>query len=225
MNWNFIKSYKEHQVNKKIKKFSNRTYDLSKPSLSSLMIKFRAFDNKDGTDKDTLHSYIETYEKILVPLRDNARNVLEIGVYSGAFLEILADFFDNAQIYGIDIDLSNLRFGKDNPRIHIYELNGTDPDSIKKLGIKSFDLIIEDGSHIPVEQIATFNNYAPLIGPGGIYITEDINSSALTTLHPRLTQIAHANQMDFEIIDLRYVKGRYDDICMIAKKNEFSSSI
>ena len=218
MDWNFIKSYRENRVNKKIKKFSNGTYDSSKPSLSSLMIKFRAFNNKDGTDKDTIHSYIETYEKIFAPLRNNARNVLEIGIYSGAFLEILADYFQNAQIRGIDIDLGNLRFGKDNQRIHIYEMNGTDPDSIKNLGVVSFDLIIEDGSHIPDEQVATFKNYAPVISPGGIYIIEDIDSGTLTTLRPRLAQIVDANRMDYEIIDLRYVKGRFDDICMIAKK-------
>ena len=218
MKWNLIKSYKEKQVNKKIKKFSNGSLDPSKPSLSSLMDRFRAFNNKEGTDKDTIHSYIETYDKVFAPLQDNARTVLEIGIFSGAFLEILAVYFKNTHIYGIDIDLSNLRFGKDNPRIHIYEMNGTDSDSIKKLGIDSFDLIIEDGSHIPNEQVATFSNFAPLISPGGLYIMEDINSSTLSALRPRLTQIAKANRMDFEIIDLRYVKGRYDDICMVAIK-------
>ena len=203
----------------KLKKFCNvTTYETSNPSLSSLMAEFHAFDNKDGTDKDTLHSYIKTYEKVFAPLRDTARYVLEIGIYSGAFLKILADYFENAQIYGIDIDLSNLRFGKDDPRINIYEMNGTDPNSIKKLGVEYFDLIIEDGSHIPDEQVATFSNYAPLIGQRGIYIMEDINSSTLNTLSPRLKHIANANQMDLEIIDLRYIKGRYDDICMIAIK-------
>lgn len=218
MNWNFIKSYKQQQINEKIKKFSNGSYESSIPSLSSLIVKFRAFDNKDGTDKDTIHSYIETYEKVFAPLRHRARNVLEIGIYSGAFLEILADYFENAQIHGIDIDLKNLRFGIDNPRIHISEMNGTDPNSIKKLGFNYYDLIIEDGSHIPDEQIATFHNFASLVGPRGIYIMEDINSRALTALRPRIAQIANANNMDFEIIDLRYVKGRHDDICMIAMK-------
>ena len=218
MNWNFIKSYKQQQINEKIKKFSNGTCESSKPALSSLIVKFRAFDNKDGTDKDTIHSYIETYEKVFAPLRDRARNVLEIGIYSGAFLEILADYFENANIHGIDIDLNNLRFGIDNPRIHISEMNGTDPNSIKKLGVNYYDLIIEDGSHIPNEQVATFHNFASLVGPRGIYIMEDINSRTLTALRPRIAQIANINNMDFEIIDLRYVKGRHDDICMIAMK-------
>jgi 2-polyprenyl-3-methyl-5-hydroxy-6-metoxy-1,4-benzoquinol methylase len=216
--WNVIKLFKEHQVHKKLKRFSKGTYESVKPSLSSLMGDFRAFNNKEGTDKDTIHSYIETYEKIFAPLRNNAKNILEIGIYSGAFLEILADYFENAQIYGIDIDLGNLRYGKDHPRIHINEMNGTDPDSTKKLGVASFDLVIEDGSHIPDEQVATFRNYAPLINLGGIYIIEDIDSGTVRALRPRLALIAATNRMDFEIIDLRYLKGRYDDICMIAIK-------
>jgi 2-polyprenyl-3-methyl-5-hydroxy-6-metoxy-1,4-benzoquinol methylase len=219
MNLHLIKLYKERQVDMKLKKFSNViTYDNSKPSLLSLTAEFHAFDNKDGTDKNTLHSYIKTYERVFAPLRDTACYILEIGIYSGAFLKILADYFENAQIYGLDIDLSNLRFGKDDPRITIYEMNGTDPTSISKLGAKYFDLIIEDGSHIPDEQIATFSNYAPLISPNGIYIMEDINSRTLHSLRPRIKHIADANHMEFEIIDLRYIKGRFDDICMIAKK-------
>lgn len=216
---NFIKSLEEFRINRKLKKFSRViTGDSSKPSLSSLMGKYNANDNKEGTDKDTIHSYIKTYEKVFAPIRDTTCHVLEIGIYSGAFLKILADYFENAQVYGIDIDLSNLRFGKDDPRIHIYEMNGTDPNSVKKLDIKYFDLIIEDGSHIPDEQVATFHNFAPLIGPGGIYIIEDINGMTLKTLIPRLTHISDVNMMDFEIIDLRYIKGRYDDIFMIAMK-------
>jgi hypothetical protein len=221
LNWNLIKSYKELQVKKKLEKFSNViAFDSSKPSLSSLMAGFHAVNNKDGTDKDTIHSYLIAYERVFAPLRDSARYVLEIGIFSGAFLKILADYFENAQIYGIDIDLGNLIFGKDDPRIKIYEMNGTDTKSIKKLGVQYFDLIVEDGSHIPDEQVATFSNFAPLIGPEGIYIMEDINVRTLNNLRPRLKQIAIANQMDFEIIDLRYIKGRYDDICMIAQKNK-----
>jgi hypothetical protein len=219
MNLNLLKSYKEIQVKKKLEKFSNlTTYDSSKPSLSSLMAGFNAVNNKYGTDKDTIHSYLKVYENVFAPLRDSARYVLEIGIYSGAFLKILADYFENAQIYGIDIDLGNLLFGKDDSRIKIYEMNGTDPKSIKNLGVEYFDLIVEDGSHIPDEQVATFRNFAPLISQEGIYIMEDINVRTLVNLRPRLKQIAMANQMDFEIIDLRYVKGRYDDICMIAIK-------
>jgi len=76
------------------------------------MSEFCAFDNKEGTDKNTTHSYTETYERIFAPLREKATNVLEIGIYSGAFLEILAEYFENANIYGMDIDLTKLRLEK-----------------------------------------------------------------------------------------------------------------
>jgi spermidine synthase len=214
-----IKKYREFQLNKKLKKIcGDDTYASSKPSLSSLTANFSASDNKDGTDKDTIHSYIQIYEKVFSPIRDNARYILEIGIYSGAFLKILSDYFDNAQIYGIDINTSNLRFAKDDQRVHIFEMDGTDENSMKNLGIEYFDLIIEDGSHIPNEQVATFRNFAPLLGPRGIYIMEDINATALKILRPQLKHISDANKMDFEFIDLRYIKGRYDDICMIAIK-------
>lgn len=219
MFWNPIKSYKERQINEKLKKFY---YDVPlvdhDSNLSSLMVNASAFDNVEGTDKDTLHSYIRIYETVFAPLRDSARHVLEIGIYSGAFLKVLADYFANAQIYGIDINLSNLRFGKNDPRINVYEMSGADMKSVKRLNVDYFDLIIEDGSHIPDEQVATFENYAPFVRRGGLYITEDINSKMLTSLSPRLKKIATDNQMYFEIIDLRFVKGRYDDICMIAIK-------
>ena len=219
MNINLINMYKEHQINKKLKKFAKSiSHNSTKPSLSSIITDFRAFNNIYGTDKDTIHSYIKIYEAIFASIRDSARFILEIGIYSGAFLKVLESYFENAQIYGIDIDLTNLHFGKDDPRINIYELNGTDLTTNKKFGVEHFDLIIEDGSHIPDEQIATFNNYAPLVGSGGIYIMEDINSNTINTILPRIRHIANDNQMEFEIFDLRYIKGRYDDICMIAIK-------
>ena len=144
---------------------------------------------------------------------------MEIGILSGAFLTVLADYFKNAQIYGIDITLKNLRFGKNEPRIHIYKMNGTNPKTVKRLGVKFFDLIIEDGSHIPDEQVVTFQNFAPLLSPGGVYIIEDINSSQLSALKPRLEEIAYANNLNFKIIDLCHIKGRFDDILMVATKN------
>lgn len=37
-----------------------------------------------------------------------------------------------------------------------------------------FDIIIDDGSHIGTEQIATFNNLWPSLNPGGWYVVEDL---------------------------------------------------
>jgi len=40
-----------------------------------------------------------------------------------------------------------------------------------------WDIIIDDGSHIPEHQIRTFVHLFPYVSPGGLYILEDIETS------------------------------------------------
>jgi hypothetical protein len=39
-----------------------------------------------GTDKNTTHSYLGTYEKLFSPRREDSIRILEIGIWSGASL-------------------------------------------------------------------------------------------------------------------------------------------
>jgi hypothetical protein len=60
------------------------------------------------TDKNTLHSYLELYEKLLSPKKDTAKNVLEIGIgpvklQNGGSIKLWKDYFTNATVYGLDI--------------------------------------------------------------------------------------------------------------------------
>jgi methylase of polypeptide subunit release factors len=57
------------------------------------------------TDKHTTHSYGYFYGPFLEHKRTTAKNVLEIGVssFGGGCLEAFALFFENANVYGIDI--------------------------------------------------------------------------------------------------------------------------
>ena len=55
------------------------------------------------TDKNTTHSYIPLYEKLLSNKRLTAKNVLEIGVNEGGSIKLWHDYFTNATIYGLDI--------------------------------------------------------------------------------------------------------------------------
>ena len=55
------------------------------------------------TDKNTIHSYLETYEKLLQSKKYTAKNVLEIGIYMGGSIKLWHDYFVNARIYGLDI--------------------------------------------------------------------------------------------------------------------------
>jgi hypothetical protein len=55
--------------------------------------------NADGTGKTTLarHAYGPLYSRLFEPYRDAAREVLEIGVCSGASVLAMAEFFREAR--------------------------------------------------------------------------------------------------------------------------------
>lgn len=181
--------------------------------------------NETGTDKNTVHSYGDVYASILSTLKENASNsstalhILEIGIYSGAFLRVLHEYIPDAVIYGIDIDISRVRYINNTPNVHIYQMDGNDPSSAPTLN-QTYDLIIEDGSHAVKDQIITLDNFAPYLKSGGTYIIEDIqdNGNNVEILRPELEKLATKHDLTMEWMDLKHIKNRYDDILVIFKK-------
>lgn len=124
---------------------------------------------KYGTDKVD-HNYLPIYDKLFTPLRNEIISLLEIGIYKGASLRMWADYFHNGYIYGIDKDVEACQC--------VSELSGVvaiNADVIEyKFKDHLFDIVIDDGSHLPTEQIAAFGRLYSLLKPGGYYIIEDI---------------------------------------------------
>lgn len=181
--------------------------------------------NENGTDKNTAHSYGNVYASILSKLKEAAikasstLNMLEIGIYSGAFLRVLHEYIPDAVLYGIDIDISRVRYVNNIPNVHIYQLDGNDPTSASTLN-QSYDLIIEDGSHAINDQIKTLDNFAPYLKSGGIYIIEDIQdvNDNVKKLKPELEKLATKHDLIMEWMDLKHIKNRYDDILVVFTK-------
>jgi len=61
-------------------------------------------------------------------------------------------------------------------RCHKFHGNQSDlEDLIKVISVaKSFDIIIDDGSHMGRDQQLTLKHLMPFLNPGGIYIIEDL---------------------------------------------------
>ena len=93
----------------------------------------------------------------------------------GASLRVWKSFFSKAKIFGADID-SNTLFEED--RIQTFKVDQFDSKSIKemwkKVKIRNFDLIIDDGCHQFDGTINFFLNSINFLGPNGFYIIEDI---------------------------------------------------
>jgi 2-polyprenyl-3-methyl-5-hydroxy-6-metoxy-1,4-benzoquinol methylase len=183
-----------------------------------ILTKYSNPDVGSGTDKNTTHSYGELYNMILSGLETKENvSILEIGILSGAFLKVVAEFLPHASIYGIDITLDNIKYDLNTPQFHIYKMDGTLRSSAEKLN-QSYDIIIEDGSHTPEDQVKTLDAFAPYIKPGGMYIIEDISEQGFQELHSKLSMIAKSYGLIMECYDLRNTKNRFDDIVAVFKR-------
>ena len=172
-------------------------------SLSEIYKKYSAPDA--GGDKGTAHSYIDIYEAEMT--KGDAIALLEIGIYEGHSIAMWQEYFVDSEIIGIDIDLSRIKFDLD----HSIRADATQP--LPRLANMLFDYIIDDGSHRLEHQIASFDVFWPNIKPGGKYFIEDVmGSRELALLQAHLDNLG----ITYKIYDNRHLKGRFDDIMVVA---------
>lgn len=122
--------------------------------------------------------YIELYEKYFYDRRNMELDLLEIGIDKGGSLKMWLQYFQYANIYGIDIsDKSHLGWPND-PRC--FTTIGDQGDTKfwnEYLKNKQFDIVIDDGSHQPHHQQTSLKSIWPKLKPGGIYVIEDLHCS------------------------------------------------
>ena len=133
------------------------------------------------------NGYVNEYVRLFDEIRDNKINFLEIGIFQGRSLAMWSDYFSNGKIYGIDIDTTEFKlvypellemgaFENDNLQ-EVIQGDTTDSTILDVLNSEvGFSVIIDDGDHTHLGQLATFKNFFPLLEPGGFYIIEDIAS-------------------------------------------------
>ncbi len=133
-----------------------------------------------GNFSDKWSSYVSTYQEALEPVRFKIGTVLEIGVQNGGSLEIWAKYFTRAGlIVGCDVDPRCSVLAFEDPRIQVIVGDVNQSETYRKIiGLsESFDLIIDDGSHISADVIKTFLIYFGYLADGGTYIIEDLVTS------------------------------------------------
>ena len=122
--------------------------------------------------------YLRRYAPLLDPIRGSVTNVVEIGIEGGKSLKMWRDYFPNAVIHGIDIDPGARVHEGD--RIRVTLADSTDPAAMRSF-IDSIpgtiQVMIDDGSHHPFDQIATFKNLFPSLANGGLYLLEDVGGT------------------------------------------------
>lgn len=166
-----------------------------------------------GGDKGTLHHYIPTYSRIFNDLRNEKINVLEIGVWKGESMMMWREYFPNATISGIDIDMRKVPNGKiDGVKLLIGDATSK-KDIARLFKGQKFDIIIDDGSHKTQHIIRSLHYLWSYLNDGGLYVVEDIQEP-----EEDIPTIQLAFKKASSVIDTRKQSGRYDDILMIWKK-------
>ena len=136
-----------------------------------------------GTDKWGPHFYTPVYHAVFAHLRDKPVRLLEIGVggyklrnVGGASLAMWADYFPHGQITAIDIAEKQLDLG---PRVKIRRGSQDDPAFLARVSDEDgpFDIIIDDGSHVPAHVVASFFALFPRLADGGLYVVEDTQTA------------------------------------------------
>lgn len=142
---------------------------------------------KHGTDKWPWHHYTPHYHEMFKDRRNAVKKVLEIGIgdvegmsqiipnyVPGASLRMWAEYFPYAQIYALD-NVASILINEG--RIHSFWCDQGDEESLRNVILRigtGFDLIVDDGCHIPEVQAMTARMLVPLLAPGGVYVIEDV---------------------------------------------------
>lgn len=151
---------------------------------------FYKFGLESKTDKITHHYYYKYYPIWLEKYRNiiantNVKNtwaMIEIGIDHYRSLKLWEKYFPNTFIYGLDIG-----FEDQGKNFKIFKCDQSNLNDLTIISNKIIDsnkkifFIIDDGSHHPDHQILTFNLFFDkLLGYGGCYIIEDIETSYWT---------------------------------------------
>lgn len=129
---------------------------------------------KHNTDKSSrFHNYLDFYQEHL-PDRSFEGRLLEIGIMDGYSMAMWREYYPQAaQIIGLDIMPKG---HLDIPGVELLQLNATDIWAVQDLG--EFDVIIDDGSHMSLEQQqAFFWLYYNQLAWNGSYVIEDLWTS------------------------------------------------
>lgn len=187
---------------------NNKKQNMGKQTLQEIFKEIGHFGNDIGcNDKNSTHTYLETYDRLFEPYR-NGCNFMEIGLALGDSIKLFDRYFEKSTIVGVDISVvfQPEQYKND---VRIIEADATMSDFLRHIEDVDFDIVIDDGNHVTISQIQTFNLLKPKMKKGSIYIIEDL--LALDIERDKYLAL-HEN---VEIIDMRD-NGRFDNcLCII----------
>jgi hypothetical protein len=153
------------------------------PSIAEIM-------QRTGTDKLSTHHYEWAYADWLQPFRFRSNlTILEIGADKGRSMALWADYFENPALIlalaygsdakGIDDKVDTQGFATRNQdKLKIIWGDQSKATTMKRLCAHGpFDVIIDDGSHVPAHMVFSLVKLLPCLVEGGLYVIEDVETN------------------------------------------------
>ncbi len=127
------------------------------------------------------HGYSDFYSKELNRFKNKNKklNILEIGSFGGGSAAAFVKYFDDANVFCFDVNISNFKYKSKN--IFVYGLDINNKKTVDKylkevFKINStgfFDLIIDDGSHNLKDIFLSLKYFFKFLKTNGTYIIEE----------------------------------------------------
>lgn len=136
------------------------------------------------SDKFWRHHYEWYYDKWLAPYRDvKDLKILEIGARHGNSLKTWSRYFSSPKLIlglaygksseGVEENVQDLRKG-----LEVIRGDQSQIETLERIQQRGpFDIIIDDGSHVPSHMAFTLFHLWPALKPGGMYVVEDLETN------------------------------------------------
>lgn len=168
------------------------------------------------TDKNTTHSYTANfYEAALESYRNRHVTLLEVGLGLGGSAALWAEYLNNSKIFMLDTNLhtSAVHLCKSYLNVQLAQADAYNPNIVQH--VRPLDIFIEDGANTLETQRMSIEYYLPKMNPGGLFVIEDVQSPDHFDVLLDATP-AHLRNC-VELVDLRSVKNRYDDLLFVIR--------
>lgn len=136
------------------------------------------FENHKGLFTEKYPHHLEIYERYFSAFRGKDVGVLEIGIRDGGSLQLWREYFGEAAwIYGLDIQ--DRQHIEEEVRAEVFVGDQGDVQELRRIlkSMRPLDIVIDDGSHVSLDQKQSFAELFPALREGGIYVIEDIHTS------------------------------------------------
>jgi len=165
------------------------------------------------TDKGSLghgaeiHNYGLAYEQFFEEFRGNGISICELGVLDGNSLRSWRDYFENARVLGVDNADYRMIDGEDGFTTILGDQGN--PIELKEMIGDGWDIIIDDGSHLPKHQQECLYHLINNVKSGGYYVIEDLHTKRMNWEEWQIFEWDGSTNSTWDFVESQLSKSYY----------------